>query len=208
MVARCGVILGTVRSTEKNFPEQAPGEDAVAGRLNWRGHLGPKTVIAYPTESCFGLGCDPWAPRAVQRILQMKRRPQNKGLIVLAATVEQLSPFVTKDSLRAAWRSGLWPGPVTLLLPASRRCPVWLRGRHHTIAVRLTGFAPARALCQQLGTALVSTSANRSGQRAARTAREVKQVFGSQVTGVGGQSGRAKRPSQIRDWASGRVIRD
>ncbi|MDA8328922.1 MAG: L-threonylcarbamoyladenylate synthase [Betaproteobacteria bacterium] len=180
----------------------------MTGRLNWRGHLGPKTVIAYPTESCFGLGCDPWAPRAVRRILQMKRRSQAKGLIVLAATVEQLSPFVTKDSLQAAWGSGLWPGPVTFLLPASRRCPVWLRGRHNTIAVRLTGFAPARALCRRLGTALVSTSANRSGQRAVRTAHEVKRVFGSQVTLVGGQSGRAKRPSQIRDWATGRVVRD
>ncbi len=137
----------------------------------------------------------------------MKRRPQAKGLIVIGATAEQLLPYVEKAALDAALASACWPGTVTLLLPASRHCPVWLRGRHDRIAVRLTSFAPARKLCLRLGTALVSTSANRSGQRALRNARAVRQRFGASLRVESGKIGGARRPSQIRDWLSGQIVR-
>lgn len=164
-------------------------------------------VIAYPTESCYGLGCDPRSRRAVLRILRLKRRPQAKGLILIAADPQQLQPFVQAAALQQAVQSGHWPGPVTLLLPASETCPVWVRGRHATVAVRHTAHPPAARLCRRLGTALVSTSANRSGQRALKRARQVLRAFGTQVRVIRGNIGRARRPSIIKDLATGRILR-
>ncbi|MHB0992291.1 MAG: L-threonylcarbamoyladenylate synthase [Burkholderiales bacterium] len=164
-------------------------------------------VMAYPTESCYGLGCDPRSRRAVLRILRLKRRPQAKGLILIAADPHQLKPFVQPAALQQAVESGYWPGPVTLLLPASARCPVWVRGRHAAVAVRHTAHPPAVRLCRRLGTALVSTSANRSGQRALKRAGQVLRAFGSRVQVISGNIGRSRRPSMIKDLATGRILR-
>jgi L-threonylcarbamoyladenylate synthase len=164
-------------------------------------------VIAYPTESCYGLGCDPRNRAAVQRILQLKRRQQRKGLIVIAARAEQLARYVAADALHAATQSGHWPGPVSLLLPASKRCPIWLRGEHATLAVRVTAQPQAARLCRQLGMALVSTSANRAGAVSLKTAHDCQRQFGHQVRVIPGKIGAARRPSRIIDFATGRVLR-
>ncbi|WP_232525960.1 L-threonylcarbamoyladenylate synthase [Sulfuriferula nivalis] len=164
-------------------------------------------VYAYPTESCYGLGCNPDSRLAVRQILRLKRRPQSKGLILIASRPEQLVRYVTTEALQAAVASGYWPGPVTLLLTASKRCPVWLRGKHQTIAVRVTAHVVAAKLCQRLGMAMVSTSANRSGQRALRSARGVYRVFGQQVQVMPGCIGQAKRPSKIVDLVTKQVVR-
>ncbi|MDA8224736.1 MAG: Sua5/YciO/YrdC/YwlC family protein [Betaproteobacteria bacterium] len=169
---------------------------------------GAETVLAYPTESCYGLGCDPLAARAVRRILRLKQRPEHKGVILIAADVRQLVPFVQPQALREAGMSGIWPAGVTLLLPASRRCPSWIRGRHGSVAVRVTAHGAARRACLLCGHALVSTSANRAGQRPARTAREIERRFGAQVRRLPGRIGKARRPSRIVDWRSGRVLRE
>lgn len=169
--------------------------------------LTPHQIVAYPTESCYGLGCDPRSRRAVLGILRLKRRPQAKGLILIASHPQQLARYVTRDALQAALASGYWPGAVTLLLTASKQCPVWLRGRHATLAVRLTAYQPAARLCNEFGTALVSTSANRSGQKAMKQARYVRRAFGRQVRVISGKIGKADRPSSIRDLATGRILR-
>lgn len=173
-----------------------------------RSRLKTGGVIAYPTESCFGLGCDPMNPRAVQRILKLKGRPKSKGLIVIASCVDQLKPYVDAPILRAAARSGHWPGAVSLLLPASRRCPAWLTGHHATLAVRITAHPGAAHLCNRLGMALVSTSANRAGNVALKHARDCQRVFGAQVYVTAGKIGTARRPSAIIDFATSRIIRN
>ena len=164
-------------------------------------------VIAYPTESCYGLGCDPRNRAAVLRILRLKQRVQRKGLIVIAADAHQLARYVDADALHAAGQSGHWPGPVTLLLAASKRCPVWLRGQHRTLAVRVTAHPQAAQLCQQAGMALVSTSANRAGAVALKTARDCQRQFGHRVRVIPGKIGAARRPSTILDFATGRLLR-
>lgn len=169
--------------------------------------LAPQTVIAYPTESCYGLGCDPRSRPAVVRILRLKRRPQAKGLILIAADPQQLARYVQTAALQAAWASGYWPGPVTLLLAAAKTCPVWLRGQHNSVAVRVTAHPPAARLCRRLRTALVSTSANRSGQVALKQARHVARTFGQRVRVISGKTGGAHRPSVIRDLATGQILR-
>ncbi|MBX9345950.1 L-threonylcarbamoyladenylate synthase [Chromobacterium vaccinii] len=165
-------------------------------------------VIAYSTESCYGLGCRPLDTRAIRRVLAIKARPNHKGLIVIAADFEQIRHLV--KPLSAAQRAELaryWPGPYTFLLPASRRVPPALRGRHHKIAVRVTAHGEAAALCRRLGTALVSTSANRAGQKSLKTARVCRMAFKDKVLTLPGRIGKRRKPSTIIDLESGRVLR-
>ncbi|OHX15968.1 threonylcarbamoyl-AMP synthase [Chromobacterium amazonense] len=165
-------------------------------------------VIAYSTESCYGLGCRPLDVRAIHRVLAIKARPNHKGLIVIAADFEQIRHLVRP--LSAAQRAELaryWPGPYTFLLPASRRVPPALRGRHDKIAVRVTAHGEAAALCRALGTALVSTSANRAGQKSLKTAQACRKAFKDKVLTLPGRIGKRRKPSTIIDLETGRVLR-
>ena len=166
-------------------------------------------VIAYVTESCFGLGCDPTNRRAVRRILRLKHRPQGKGLILIGSDVSQFRRFLAplSDVLSARFPEW-WPGPTSLLLPRSRHCPRWLTGRHEKLAVRVTAHPDAMRLCRALRMALVSTSANRSGQRPARTYAQCQRLFGSKVWVLPGRVGQRKRPSSIYAWGDDKIIRN
>lgn len=164
-------------------------------------------VIAYPTESCFGLGCDPMNRNAVEKIFRLKGRSAAKGLIIIAANRRQLRPYATVSSIQAAWQSGYWPGPVTFVLPASNNCPPWLTGGRGTIAVRITAHPAASKLCSDAGMALVSTSANRSGNKSAKTARQCQRLFGNRIRVIKGGIGARKRPSTLIDLATGKILR-
>ena len=96
---------------------------------------------------------------------------------------------------------------ITYLMPARRTCPRWLRGAHSTLAVRITAHPGAAALCKALNMALVSTSANLGGDRPARTYADCRRRFGESVLVLPGRSGKRKKPSTIRAWADGRIIR-
>ena len=155
-----------------------------------------------------GLGCDPWDEDAVAEILRLKRRPADKGLIVAASNIDQLSELVDFSRIPALQEiTTSWPGPVTWLVPAQPFTPHWLTGRHDTLAVRVSAHPVVQQLCGSVGP-LVSTSANPSGCRPARTQRRVRAYFGQDVDCyVPGNVGRDSRPSAIRDAVSGRVLR-
>jgi L-threonylcarbamoyladenylate synthase len=166
-------------------------------------------VLAYPTEAVYGLGCDPLDWFAVERILELKKRPLDKGLILIAADFEQLRPFVrplSEEAMRPLYDS--WPGPSTWLLPAAEHTPPWLRGAHDTLAVRVTAHPIAAALCRACDSPLVSTSANMDGQPPARSALRVRSSFGNRVDCVvSGPLGDLSKPTVIRDAVSGETVR-
>lgn len=166
-------------------------------------------IIAYPTEAVYGLGCDPMNWFAVERILALKGRPVEMGLILIAADFEQLLPYVTpltKQQMQPLHAS--WPGPSTWLLPANPASPPWLQGQYETLAVRVTAHPLAAALCRACKTPLVSTSANQSGQPAARSALQVRTRIPCGVDLIlAGEVGAERNCSTIRDAASGRTIR-
>ena len=165
-------------------------------------------VIAYPTESCFGLGCDPSSRRGVQRVLSIKGRPQHKGLILIGSNLRQFEPYLAPlNDVQRQQLSSTWPGPHTWLVPAAADCPRTLTGKHRTIALRVTAHRPSAHLCKAAGMPLVSTSANRSGGKAARSARECRRLFGPAVRVIPGLIGKRRRPSTIQDLASGRILR-
>ncbi len=172
-------------------------------------HLHAGQVIAYPTEAVYGLGCDPANETAVRKILTIKGRHESAGLVLIAADYSQLQPWIgeTDDSLiQRAMET--WPGPVTWLFPRAPGVPDYVAGSHPTVAVRITAHQPSRDLCLAFGSALISTSANFSAARPARSFEEVDQSFGHQIAGVlEGELGDGEKPSEIRDLATGRVLR-
>ena len=164
-------------------------------------------MLAYPTEGVWGLGCLPDHPDAVRRLLDIKRRDPDKGLILIAARCEDLEPYIHPlDGEQQAKLES--PGePVTWLVPAAESASALLRGTHATQAVRITRHSLCRALCLEVG-ALVSTSANPEGTPPAKTSEEVDEMFGSTIDGiVEGPLGGTSGPSEIRDLLTGRVIR-
>lgn len=171
-------------------------------------HLRRGGLIAYPTESCYGLGCDPDNRIAVQRLLKLKQRPQHKGLILIASNYRQVARYlqpitpVQQQQLKSAGAQA-----ITYLMPALHSAPRWLRGGHDTLAVRLTAHKQAAQLCRGVNSALVSTSANRSGQRPARTYAQCQRLFGRKVWVLPGRVGIRKNPSTISRWADGKIIR-
>jgi L-threonylcarbamoyladenylate synthase len=166
-------------------------------------------IVAYPTEAVYGLGCDPWDGDAVERVLDMKRRDPAKGLILIAAAPEQLTPFVIPlGSERMTEILSSWPGPNTWLLPARRQTPRWLTGQFETLAVRVTAHPIAAALCDAYGGAIVSTSANRANRPPARTPLQVRMALGDDPDYVlSGRCVGSETPSRIRDGRTGRVLR-
>lgn len=166
-------------------------------------------VVAYPTEAVYGLGCDPLNASAVERILALKQRSLHKGLILVAAEIDQLRDYIepaTPSLTRMA--TAVWPGPVTWLWPARSTTPYWLTGGGDRIAVRVSAHDTVRALCRAFGGAIVSTSANRSGRPAIRSSHAARACFGRQLDAVvPGALGGATAPSEIRDLQTGRVLR-
>ncbi|UPW18475.1 Sua5/YciO/YrdC/YwlC family protein [Agarivorans sp. TSD2052] len=166
-------------------------------------------VLAYPTEAVFGLGCDPDQQSAVEKILKIKHRPVEKGLILLASDLAQLLPYIEYAALSAEQRQLLITPqlrPTTWLVPVSELTPKWICGQFSSVAVRLTSHPVVSAVCDVWGKPLVSTSANYSGEPPAVTANQATQLSGVDIV-LDGPLGGATQTSQIKDIFTGAVIR-
>jgi L-threonylcarbamoyladenylate synthase len=174
--------------------------------------LASSGVIAYPTEAVYGFGCDPDNAEAVQRILTLKQRDPAKGLICVAASFDHLRPYlnldaVDNDLLERAFNT--WPGPVTWLFPVNKQKTHRLvYGEHDTLAVRVSAHPIVRALCQQWGKPLISTSANRATEAPCRDVACVKNNFSDGLDYiVEGVCGEQDKPTMICDVMTGNVLR-
>lgn len=168
-------------------------------------------VIAYPTEAVWGLGCDPFDEAAVTRLLRIKQRPVDKGLILIAADLDALRPLLDLSAVPPARLDEVlasWPGPHTWVLPASDLAPRWITGQHRGIAVRVSAHPQVVALCRAWGGALVSTSANLAGEPPAYRRDALDPRLLDAIDGVlDGQTGALAQPTPIRDACSGQVLR-
>lgn len=168
-------------------------------------------IVAYPTEGVWGLGCDPFDEAATLRLLALKQREVDKGLILVAATAAQLDGLVDWDALPPARRAavlGTWPGPHTWVVPATPRVPAWISGGRDSVAVRVSAHPGVAALCTAYGGALVSTSANVSTLPAPRSRGELdpRIVAGVDAVLAGDTSGLAQATT-IRDARDDRQLR-
>ncbi len=165
-------------------------------------------VIAYPTEAVFGLGCDPFNRQAVEKLLHVKQRPEEKGVILIAASLEQVLPMVELTS--TPWESRVletWPGPFTWVLPVKGALPEWVTGGRNTVAVRVSNHPLVKALCEAFGGPIVSTSANLSGEPPAKSCAQIKQYFKDDVYCIDAALGDLQQPTQIWDAVSNRQLR-
>ncbi|GIU46461.1 threonylcarbamoyl-AMP synthase [Shewanella sairae] len=168
-------------------------------------------VIAYPTEAVYGLGCDPDNNDAIEQLLQIKQRPWQKGLILVAGEYQQLTPYIDESQLTAEqleFAKSKWPGPYTFIMPIKPGLSQLLSGSFDSIAVRVTAHEGVKALCAAINKPIVSTSANLSGQEPALSAVSIKQQFTGMIAGlVKGDLGTQASPSTIIDAKTGTILR-
>ncbi|QCI22320.1 L-threonylcarbamoyladenylate synthase type 1 TsaC [Buchnera aphidicola (Lipaphis pseudobrassicae)] len=172
--------------------------------------LRSKNVIAYPTESMFGLGCDPNSKEATIKLLNLKKRNIEKGLILVASNFNQIKMYINENVLSKEQKKKIfsfWPGPFTFLLPASSKAPFWITGKFNTIAVRISAHISIIKLCNTFGNAIVSTSANVTNMAPSITSEQVFEYFGRDFPLLHGEIGIEKNPSKIINIINGRLIR-
>jgi len=160
-------------------------------------------IIAFRTDTFYGLGADPFNRSALQRIKQLKGREAAKPILVVIGDLEQLERFIAERS-RAfdLLAERFWPGALTLIGQAAMAVPEELTAGTGTIGVRLPGDDNVRALLRECGGALTATSANPSESDPARTAAEVESYFGATVDLiVDGGEARVDLPSTVVDAA-------
>ena len=165
-------------------------------------------VIAHATEGVWGLACDPWNESAVKRILTLKQRPIDQGFIVIGSALGTFQDEL--DMLAPEIRSKViasWPGHVTWVLP-TRRYPDWVTGHRDSVAARVPDHKQARNLAKLFGNAIISTSANVSGEEPATTMDSVCQRFSPFVDFVvPGEISSAVGPSRILNAVNEDTIR-
>ena len=167
-------------------------------------------TIAYPTDTIWGFGCHPMRTSSVIKILNIKQRSITKGLILLSSRFEYCAPFIdpglTGEQIDLVKQQN--QHPVTWLVPAASDCPVWLRGNFSTVAVRISNHPFIEAICNEMHSPLVSTSANRYRRSTIRSTLQARRQFGEEldyiVTGFNTGTNRA---SEIKSLATRNTIR-
>jgi len=166
-------------------------------------------VIAYPTEAVYGLGCHPLNEAAVNRLLQLKQRDPGKGLILISDSLKHLEPYL--QPLSQSERDKITKKrakPTTWIVPAKNWVPNWLTGHHASLAIRITDHPIAAQLCRLVGMPIVSTSANLSAHRPAKTNIQVRLQFDGQLDGIiSGKIDTSASPSEIRDLKTDKILR-
>ena len=169
-------------------------------------------ILAYPTEAVYGLGCDPENLTAVKKILEIKHRQTEKGLILIGSSLDQFKNYIQplekniEEKILTSWENKT--SAITWLVPVKKETSECLKGKFDTLAVRVSHHPIVKELCEQFAGAIVSTSANIAGQEAARTSDQVKKIFGSKIDFIveGGTDINAQ-PSEIRDALTDKIIR-
>lgn len=148
-------------------------------------------IIVYPTETCYGLGCDATNAEAVERIYEIKGRESGKPLIALVSDLSAIETYIERTPLLDKIAREYWPGPLTVVVPAKKgvKLPMGVVGGDGAIALRVTSHPMASALARALGRPLVSTSANLSGGENLYAAEDVVRAF----------AGRPREPDIVID---------
>lgn len=170
--------------------------------------LSEGAVIAYPTEGVWGLGCDPADESAVKKILELKQRPVEKGLILVADSTEKFSAYLGRLPSESDIKTDT-SRPVTWVIEHHGQTPAWISGGRNAVAIRVTRHPVISALCTAANIPLVSTSANPAGQEPALNAEQVAQYFDGQIDMiVPGELGGEIGASEIREFSTGKILRE
>ncbi|HPC75598.1 MAG: L-threonylcarbamoyladenylate synthase [Thermovirgaceae bacterium] len=138
-------------------------------------------LVAFPTETVYGLGADALSPEAARKIFQAKGRPADNPLIVHVAAKEAAALVGHLDERSRGLMDLFWPGPLTLVVRAAGRVPKEVTGGLDTVAVRMPAHPVAIALIEVSGVPIAAPSANRSGRPSPTTAGAVLEDLGGRV---------------------------
>tara|TARA_Y100000768_G_scaffold143661_1_gene107062 strand:+ start:246 stop:797 length:552 start_codon:yes stop_codon:yes gene_type:complete len=171
-------------------------------------YLDTGKVIAYPTESIYGIGCDPFNYNAVQKIYEIKNRPKNKPMILIASDVKQIKNLIVYNAINQSVIES-WPGHTTWLLPASNDCPEWLYEKDSKkVAIRVSAHATVTSICNNFNKPIISTSANKNMDEPITKIEKIEDIFNNEIDFlVEGCLGDESKPSVIKDLETGKVIR-
>ena len=150
-------MITTVAKVDRLNPD--PSVISEAGRIIKSGGL-----VAFPTETVYGLGADALNPEAVRKIYEAKGRPPEKALILHVDGISQAERYVELNDTALKLMRKFWPGPLTFVLPARDTVPPITRGGLSTAAVRMPDDAIAQAIITSVGTPIAAPSANLSGR--------------------------------------------
>jgi L-threonylcarbamoyladenylate synthase len=138
-------------------------------------------IIAFPTDTAYGLGGDPFNEAAVERIFEIKGRKETKPILMLVNSIAMAQFVIKPNPVFHAVASRFWPGPLTVILRAAPSVPSKVTAGTNTIGVRWPVAPFATTLVERFGKPLTATSANRSGMSSAITAEEVRMQLGDSV---------------------------
>lgn len=156
-----------------------PGAIEEAADLLKQGH-----IIAFPTDTLYGVGVDPFNSAAIEQLYQVKERVADKGIPILLADISDLEKVAQDISnLAQSLIEQYWPGPLTLIVPRHPRLPAML-SPNEGIAVRIPDHAISRAFIRAAGGIVATSSANHSGEQPARNAAEAFRVMNGQISAV------------------------
>ena len=165
-------------------------------------------LIAYPTESCYGLGCSPFLYNAITKINNLKNRSKNKNFIIIGNELRQFDRLIkdmnTNEKKKLHTK---WPGPHTWLINANKKSPKWLTSSNK-IALRIPSFMPCKRITKAINQPVISTSLNKSGKRSIKNYRGACRLFNGKVKIIKGQIGKNRKPSSIHDFSSGIIYRE
>ncbi|MER3544861.1 MAG: threonylcarbamoyl-AMP synthase [Chloroflexota bacterium] len=151
----------------------------IAADLLRRGEL-----VAFPTDTVYGLGVHSQLPQAIEQLYVVKGRREEKGIPLLLADTDSLALVVTEvPEVARRLARAFWPGGLTLVLPKKPTVPAAV-SREPTVAVRIPDHPLTLALIRKVGTPLATSSANRSGKPSLTTAQEVRAVFDGRIAAI------------------------
>jgi L-threonylcarbamoyladenylate synthase len=145
-------------------------------------HLRQGHIVAFPTETYYGLAVDPDNQSAVERLFALKNRPVDKPLLLLIENITQLKKLVSSVPQNfKPLMDRYWPGPLTLVFPALDSVNPKITAGSKTVGVRISPHLLASQLVQKFGKPITATSANLSGKAPAKTALEVSAMFAGDI---------------------------
>lgn len=165
-------------------------------------------IIAYPTEGVFGLGCDPFNETAVLRLLKIKKRKIEKGLILIASNWNQVRSLIKTSLIKTSLPKNKNPIAITWVFPSTKKAPIWITGKFNSVAIRVTSHQVAKKLCRAFGGPIVSTSANLNNKKPVKNLKQLYKQFAYKTDYIlPGQVGDLGKPTEIWDARTNKLLR-
>lgn len=167
-------------------------------------------IIAYPTESVWGLGCDPTNNIAIKKLLSIKKRSWKKGFILVSYNYKQIQPYIDENQLTNTQKKTIISQstiPTTWIVPAKKNISHLITGNHNTVAIRITQFKIIKLICFLFKKPIISTSANLHGLSPCKIKEEIMLYFKNKIFIIDDILGNQKKPSEIKDIITGKLYR-